>query len=178
MFGIAWYNAIHLSFVHSYIVLDYITGTHICLFVCIKVTILRHVAAGLSAWGPPVHRPCYFSSFCFLSSSVSIQITLGCLIRARQWERKREASLPYHRSYPRSSPPSFCLSFPLISFHQLYHKQILLIESLRGLLFYMAFHTHCSGNESSRLYMFTGNMHTKRIYCTGQLCHFLIQGQI
>lgn len=116
--------------------------------------------------------------FCFLSSSVSIQITLGCLIRARQWERKREASLPYHRSYPRSSPPSFCLSFPLISFHQLYHKQILLIESLRGLLFYMAFHTHCSGNESSRLYMFTGNMHTKRIYCTGQLCHFLIQGQI
>lgn len=45
-------------------------------------------------------------SVCAIVLSLAcIQITLACLIRARQWERKREVSLPYHHPYPQSSPP-------------------------------------------------------------------------
>ncbi len=54
------------------------------------------------------------SLFFYISASflfpVSIQITLACLIRVRQWKRKWEVPLPYHHSYSRSSPPLFFLS--------------------------------------------------------------------
>lgn len=76
----------------------------------------------------PLHYMCYS-----LRPAIGILLTLACLIRERQKERKTKAS-PFCASLHMPSPSSQCLwfSLPLPLLCQLHHREIVLIDLLKG----------------------------------------------